>query len=90
MPKNIVEEERAQTISRLRVAYWISKPTRAQAHAHARAPPSPHTQKYVLLIAFHHDNYSLVNEPQCYITHILPRLYSNACYMLSATFHYSS
>ena len=57
----------SQTIWRLRMAYWISKTRRAQAHARARAhPPAhhthtrtrthasilPHTQKYVIFIAF--------------------------------------
>jgi hypothetical protein len=40
--KNIVELERPQTIWRLRVAYGIIKPTRAQAHACARTPTHLH------------------------------------------------
>ena len=42
MSKNMVEPERTPTIWRLRVAYWISKPTRSQAHARARAPKTTH------------------------------------------------
>ena len=38
MSKNLVEPERTQTIWRLRVAYWISKPTRAWRHARPCAP----------------------------------------------------
>jgi hypothetical protein len=38
MSKNMVELERPQTIWRLRVAYWVSKDTRAQAHALAGSP----------------------------------------------------
>ena len=42
MSKNVVEPERPQLAIRLRVACWISKATRAQAHAIARAPtPTP-------------------------------------------------
>jgi hypothetical protein len=60
----MVQPERTQAIRRLRVAYWINKATRSQAHARARAPTptdadtwirmtSPtHTLKYVTLIAF--------------------------------------
>ena len=40
--KNIVKPERTQTIWRLCVAYWISKPTRAQIRACARAPTPTH------------------------------------------------
>ena len=50
------------TTWRMRVACWISKTTRAQAHACARAPTPTHTcarthahahtQKYVILIGF--------------------------------------
>ena len=43
MSKNMVEPEKTQTIWRLRVAYWISTPTRARTH----------TQKYVIFTAFH-------------------------------------
>ena len=35
-----------QTIWRLRVAYSISKPTRAQEHARVRAPTHPHTHTH--------------------------------------------
>ena len=35
MSKNLMEPERTQAIWRLRVAYWVSKPTRTQAHARA-------------------------------------------------------
>ena len=36
MPKNMVAPERTQTIRRMRVAFWISKGTQEQAHAHTR------------------------------------------------------
>ena len=42
MSQHMVEPERTQTIWRLRVAYWISKPKRAQAYARARAPTPTH------------------------------------------------
>jgi hypothetical protein len=38
MSKDRVELERPQTIWRLRGEYWVSKDTRAQAHAFAGAP----------------------------------------------------
>ena len=34
MSKNMIQLERRHTIRRIPVAYWISKPTRAQAQAH--------------------------------------------------------
>jgi hypothetical protein len=56
--KNLVEPERTQKIWRLRVAYWISKSTRARPHGrpristptHPSTSPPPHTHT---LIAFH-------------------------------------
>jgi hypothetical protein len=55
MSKYMMEPERPRIIWRLRVARWINKATRAQAHAsalaltnHARThtrPPPTHTQK---------------------------------------------
>jgi hypothetical protein len=49
MSKNMVEPERPQTIWRPRIAWWISKGKRAQAHVCVRAathspPPFPNTQ----------------------------------------------
>jgi hypothetical protein len=44
MSKNVVESEGPQAIRRMRVACWISKATRAEAHARARVPtttPAP-------------------------------------------------
>ena len=41
--KHVVQPERTQTIWRLRVAYWISKPTCAQAHACVLAATYTHT-----------------------------------------------
>jgi hypothetical protein len=38
MSKNVVEPERPQMEIWRRVACWISKPTRAKAHAHALNP----------------------------------------------------
>ena len=60
MSKNMSEPERTQTIWRLRVAYWISKCTRSQVHARARAPTPTHpptythtrTHRYLIVIAF--------------------------------------
>jgi hypothetical protein len=43
---NMVEPERTQTIWRLRVAYWISKPTRAKEHARIRASTFPPTHTH--------------------------------------------
>ena len=60
----MAQPERTQAIRRLRVAYWINKATRAQAHARARAATptdadtrirmtsATHTLKYATLIAF--------------------------------------
>ena len=48
MSKNVVEPGRLQTIWRMRVAYWINKATRAQAHARASAPTPTHTQTHAL------------------------------------------
>ena len=46
MSKNIVEPKKTQTIWCLRMAYWISKPTCAQANsrAYARAKKHTHTE----------------------------------------------
>jgi hypothetical protein len=58
MSKNVVEPERPQKVILRRIACWISKATRVQAHASAIAPTSTHartrthTQKYVIRIAF--------------------------------------
>jgi hypothetical protein len=46
MSKNTVEPERAQQIWLQRVAYWISKATRVQAHSRARAPTHSHTHMH--------------------------------------------
>jgi hypothetical protein len=43
MSKNVVEPERQQLATWRRVAYWIRKATRAQAHANARGPTLTHT-----------------------------------------------
>jgi hypothetical protein len=48
MSKKVVEPERLQTIWRTRVACWINKATRAQAHARASAPIPTHTQMHAL------------------------------------------
>jgi hypothetical protein len=50
MSKNMVEPERLQKVIWRRVACWISKATRAQAHS--SAPLRPHTHKQARLIAF--------------------------------------
>jgi hypothetical protein len=51
MSKNMVEPERPQIIWR-RVACWISKATRTQAHARAYSPTPMHTDQYVIIISF--------------------------------------
>ena len=57
MSKNVVEPERSQLKKRRRVACWISKYTRAQSHASARAlthalTVHTHAREYVILFAF--------------------------------------
>jgi hypothetical protein len=48
--------------------------THTDARMHWHPPPLPsHTQKYVILIAFH-SNSGYVNAPQSYIIHTLPLL----------------
>jgi hypothetical protein len=82
MSTNMVQPERTQTIWRPRLAYWISKPTRAQAHARARAPTPNHThgrtraRTHTLIIcntAFHGNN-RFVNAPPCYVIRTWPVL----------------
>jgi hypothetical protein len=46
IPKDMLEPERTQTIWRLRVAFWISKFTRAKIHACDRAPTHRHTHTH--------------------------------------------
>ena len=46
MSKNLVEPERTQTIWRMRIACWVRKATRAQAHAIARALTPTHTRTH--------------------------------------------
>ena len=75
----MVEPEGPQIIWRMRVACWISKATRAQAHARARAPTHIHTrmhsptrahaQKYVTPLF--HGNSGFVNAPHCYVIRTL-------------------
>ena len=54
--ENVVEPETPQMAIWRRFACWISKSTRAQAHASACVPTHKsartHTQQYVILIAF--------------------------------------
>ena len=57
MSENMVEPQRPQKTIWRRGACWINKPTRAQTHARARTPTQPpplppHTQKYVILVAW--------------------------------------
>ena len=80
----MVEPERLQKAIWRRVACWISKATRAQAHtsahvrshthkrARARALVDTHIHKQDLLLF--HGNKSFVNLPQCYVTRTLPFL----------------
>ena len=75
--KNLVEPGRPQTIWRMRVACWMCKATRAQAHG--RAPTHTHvlthacTHKYVRLAAFPGQQY-FVNAPRYYVMRTLPFL----------------
>ena len=62
MSENMVEPEKTRIIWRVRVAYWVSKPTRA------------HTHRNVILIGFHGNN-GYVNAPQYYVIRTLPVLY---------------
>jgi hypothetical protein len=69
MSKNVVEPERPQVaIWRMRVECWISKATRAQAHASARAPTLTHAG--VLFLG----SSGFGNAPQCCIIRTLPVL----------------
>jgi hypothetical protein len=52
MSKNMLEPERSQMEIWRRVAWWISKATRAQAHVSDRALIPTH--KFVILITFPH------------------------------------
>ena len=54
MSKNMVEPDRPQMTIWRRVACWMSKATRAQAHTSAsKFPPPPYTHtEYVILNAF--------------------------------------
>jgi hypothetical protein len=74
---------RVDAIRRLRVTNRISKPTRAQVHAYARAPHS-HTHAHIflqprarshahtqILTAFH-GNIGFMKAPQWYVTRALP------------------
>ena len=57
MSKYMVEPQRPQTIQRVRVAYWTSMATRAQAHSPPVHPPT-HTHTHMLLYTY---SASLVN-----------------------------
>ena len=78
MSKIVVEPQatNGDTIWHIRVACWISKATRAYAHAHVHAPGHPHaryhahTQKYIILIVFPWQQW-LANAPHCYIIRTL-------------------
>jgi hypothetical protein len=59
------------------VAYWISKPKRAQEQARACVSTNTHThthtQKFVTIIGFHGNN-NFMNAPPCYLTRTLSLL----------------
>jgi hypothetical protein len=73
MSKNMVEPDRQQTMWQMRVACWISKDTRVQAHARAHAPTHvnaragththPHTERNMRFLLFFHGNSGVVNAP---------------------------
>ena len=85
-----MQPERTQTIWRPRLAYWISKPTRAQAHARARAPTpnQTHTDErththaliharthtHIICNTAFHGNNRFVNAPPCYVIYSWPVL----------------
>jgi hypothetical protein len=69
------------TISRIRVACWISNAICTQAHAHA--PGYPHTRTHAQACThrpicntycFFTATIGIVNAPQCYVTRTLPVL----------------
>ena len=70
MSKNTVEPEGTQRIWRLRVAYWISKLTRASTRTDERVRKDTNMQ-YLLLF---HDGSGLVKALQSYVTRTLPIL----------------
>jgi hypothetical protein len=72
MSKNTVEPEGTQRIWRMRVAYWISKLTRASTRqrSYERARKNTNVQ-YLLLF---HGNSGFVNALQSYVTRTLPLL----------------
>ena len=51
----------------MRFACWINKATRAHVHAHNLSNTRTHTNKYVILVAYPHNN-GLLSAPQCHIT----------------------
>ena len=78
-----MEPERPQMTIWRRVACWMSKTSRAQAHGNAVHPHlhtqqltriESHAQKYIILITFY-GNSSFVNAPHCYAIRTLPRLF---------------
>ena len=69
----MVEPERTQTIWRMRVAYSISKPKRAQAHTSANAPTPTHLPTHVDARIHTHALYN-VNAPKYYVIRTLPVL----------------
>ena len=83
MWKNLVEPELPQTRWR-RVSCCISKvthaPTRTHTHppthTHTRARTHTHTHKFLQDVLFFHVKYGFVSEPQYYVIHTSPVLYS--------------
>ena len=59
-----------------RVTCWISKDTRAQAHARTRAPTATHTHTNIKYLFLLHGSSGFVNAPQCYVKHTFSVLLS--------------
>jgi hypothetical protein len=78
--KSMVEPERQQVATWRRLARWISKATRVQAHflvctpTHAQTHTTTHTHNMKYLLIFHSNN-GFVNASQCYVIHTLPVLF---------------
>ena len=84
MSKNLVQPERSQMTKWWRVAFWISKATRAQAHASIRSPTHTHTQNththtQICNTFLFHSNHGFVIAPECYVIRALSVLLNLLC-----------
>ena len=76
----MVEPERLQIAIWLRVACWISKTTRAQAHARSRAPTIPHSLKHAVTHARTRPHTH--THTHTYLSYLL-LFHGNSCYVNS-------